>query len=611
MKRRAAVLLPASAALTIIAGLLLPEPLRGRVWLAGLVITGFPIVLGTLRGMLQRRFAADIVATLAIVAAVAFLQPFAGLVIVLMQSGGEALEAFAGGRASRAVRDLEAAAPRVAHRVTASGTIEDIPVADIEPGDHLLVRPGEKLPSDAVVLEGHSHVDTSSLTGEPVPETAIPGAVLPSGGVNGEGAITVRATARASESQYARIVELVRSAQASKAPIQRMADRYAIWFTPLTLAVCLVAWLVSHDPLRVLAVLVVATPCPLILATPVAIIGGINRAARKGILFRSGGALEQLAQVDTAVFDKTGTITIGRPAVSEVRPAGSWSADEVLRLAAAVERSSGHLLARSVVDAANRAGLVPPVATAVSDIAGRGVSGTVEGRTVTVGAAGWIAEQHPGASAELAALDGRPDRLAAAVVIDGAAGGFIDYADQLRPNIEDVLDRLPPLGIDRIVLLSGDASGVVRSVADAVGIEEAHGDLLPGDKVAAVERLQGERRRVLMVGDGVNDAPALSAADVGVALAGHGEGVTAEAADVVLLSDDLSLVPSAIETSRRTIRIARESIVVGLGLSAVAMGFAAAGHIAPAIGALLQEGIDVVVILNALRAAGDGGRPGS
>ena len=605
--RRAAVILPAAAALTIVAGWLLPDPLRGRVWLAGLVVTGLPIVLRTLRGILRGRFAADIVATLAIVAAVAFLQPFAGLVIVLMQSGGEALEAFAGGRASRAVRELEAAAPRVAHRLGVAGELEDIAVAEIEPGDELLVRPGEKRPCDAVVLDGHSHVDTSSLTGEPVPVTAVAGVELPSGGVNQDGALTVRATARAAESQYARIVELVRSAQASKAPIQRMADRYAVWFTPLTLLVCLVAWYLSRDPLRVLAVLVVATPCPLILATPVAIIGGINRAARKGILFRTGGALEQLAAVNTAAFDKTGTITVGRPAVSGIRPADGWSASEVLRLAAAVERASGHLLARSVVDAAAEAGVATARATAVSDAPGRGVSGSVEGRTVSVGAAAWIAERHPGAAAGLAALNGRGDRLSAAVAIDGAAGGFIDYDDRLRPNVGEVLARLPPLGVDRLVLVSGDAAAVVRRIGDAVGIPDAHGDLLPAQKVAVVDGLRAEGRRVLMVGDGVNDAPALTAAHVGVALAGHGEGITAEAADVVLLSDDLSLVPSAIETSRRTIRIARESIVVGLGLSAVAMGFAAAGYIAPAAGALLPEGIDVVVILNALRTAADRG----
>ena len=603
--RRAAVILPVAAALTIAAGWLLPDPLRGRVWLAGLVFTGFPIVFGTLRGLLHGRFAADVVATLAIVAAVVFVQPFAGLVIVLMQSGGEALEAFAGGRASRAVRELEAAAPRVAHRFDAAGELSDVAVAEIVPGDSLLVRPGDKLPCDAVVADGYSHVDTSSLTGEPVPVTAKAGVTLPSGAVNQDGALTVTATARADESQYARIVELVRSAQASQAPIQRLADRYAVWFTPLTLLVCLAAWLASHDPLRVLAVLVVATPCPLILATPVAIIGGINRAARGGILFRTGGALEQLARVDAVAFDKTGTITVGRPAVAGVRVADGWSADDVLRLAAAVEQSSGHLLARSVVDAAQAAGLSRATATAVTDAPGRGVSGTVDGRLVSVGAAAWIAERHPSAVAGLAELDGRSDRLAAAVAIDGAAAGFIDYADQLRPNIGEVLARLAALGVGRVLLISGDATGVVASVARAVGIRDARGDLLPADKVAVVEGLQTEGRRVLMVGDGVNDAPALAAAEVGVAMAGHGEGITAEAADVVLLSDDLSLVPSAVETSRRTIRIARESIVVGLGLSAVAMGFAAAGYIAPAVGALLQEGIDVVVILNALRTAAD------
>ena len=289
----------------------------------------------TVRGVFAGRFAADLVAMLAIVTALLLGEPLAGLIVVLMQTGGEALERYAQGRASAAVRELEAAAPRLAYRMV-GGTIEDVSAELIAVGDELLLRPGELLASDAVVLEGRSHVDASRLTGEPMPVSAHPGVRLLSGSLNIEGPLTVRATARASESQYARIVDLVRTAQESKSPLQRLADRYAAWFTPLTLAVCALAYILSGDPSRVLAVLVVATPCPLILATPVAVVGGINRAARQGIIFRNGTALEQLGRVDVAVFDKTGTLTIGRPRVDRVQTTPEFTAEELLRLAGSV-----------------------------------------------------------------------------------------------------------------------------------------------------------------------------------------------------------------------------------------------------------------------------------
>jgi cation transport ATPase len=332
------------------------------VWLAGLVVTGAPVVWRTVLETQRGRWATDVVAVLAIIAAVLLRQPIAGLVIVLMRSGGEALEQFAAGRASAALRELEEAAPRVAHRAGGAdpSTTEDIPVSSIGIGDILLVRPGEIVPSDCLVRDGRSLVDVARLTGEPAPIEAAVGTSLMSGSVNGDGVLTVTATARAEESQYARIVELVRSAQASKAPLARLADQYAVWFTPATLLVCLVTYLLTRDTTRVLAVLVVATPCPLILATPIAIMGGISRAARRQIIVRHGGALEALSVVDTAVFDKTGTLTIGKPEVSRALGTAAWTSDEVLRLAGAVEQGSSHLLARSLVDAAiSRCGPLP------------------------------------------------------------------------------------------------------------------------------------------------------------------------------------------------------------------------------------------------------------
>ncbi len=610
-----------------------------RVWLVGLLLAGAPAVWQTAREMLRGHFASDVVAMLAILAAVSLGEPVAGLVVVLMQTGGQALERYAEGRASAAVRALEAAAPRTAHRICATAgargaatpAVEDLPVDAVAVGDLLLVRPGELLPCDVVVTDGRSHVDTSRLTGEPVPVLAGPGTALSSGSANLEGALTVRATALARESQYARIVELVRTAQAGKAPLQRLADRYAVWFTPVTLVVCALAWLASGDATRVLAVLVVATPCPLILATPIAIIGGINRAAARQIVVRHGGALEQLAGVTTAVFDKTGTLTVGRPEVVRVEVAEGWTPAAVLRLAGAVEQRSGHLLARSTVSAAEatlaeatlaEAALAEatlaegtralPHAAAVEEIAGRGVGGVVEGRHVLVGARRFVLERLAGgvdAAAAVAALDARfaaDEGLRAYVAADGRVVGALAYADRLRPEAGAVIAAMRALGVRRTILLSGDHAPNVARVAAALGLTEARGDLLPADKVAAVRALRARGERVVMVGDGTNDAPALSGATVGIALAGsagHGGGITAEAADVVILADALDRVPEAIRISRRTLHVARQSLAAGLGLSAVAMVVAALGHVPPVGGALLQEVIDVAVILNALRAS--------
>jgi heavy metal translocating P-type ATPase len=562
------------------------------------------VVWSTLRGAAAGHLAADLVATFAIVGALLLGEPLAGLVVVLMQTGGEALERYAEGRASAAVRELEAAAPRTAHRLE-QGQAEDVPVDEVRPGDLILVRPGELIPCDLEVVGGSSSVDTSRITGEPMPVAARPGSRFPSGSLNLDGVLEARILAPAGESQYARIVELVRTAQASKSPLQRLADRYAVWFTPLALVVCGTAWAVSGDPVRALAVLVVATPCPLILATPVAIIGGINRAARHGIIYRHGGALEQLGQVKVAVFDKTGTLTVGHPEVAHIVPAPPFTASELLRLAAGVEQGSGHPLARTVVAAARARGLVPPETGGIVEAPGQGVGGRVDGREVAIGGWTYVTARHPGIGEDLRALRGSDGRAAlrAFVAVDGKAAGIIEYADRIRPELEGLVLRLRKLGLRRAVLLSGDDRANTDAVARAIGIEEAHGELLPEDKVAHVRRLEKAGEKVLMVGDGTNDAPALSSATVGVALASGGGGITAEAADVVLLADDPSRVVTAIAISRRTLHLARQSIWVGLGLSACAMAAASLGYVPPTLGALLQEVIDVGVILNALRAA--------
>lgn len=375
--------------------------------MAGLLIGGAPILWQSLRALVARRLASDLIASLAILGAVLFSQPLAGLIIVLMQSGGEALERYAEGRASDAVRALERRAPVRAHRQSERGT-EDIPVAEIVIGDELLVRPGELIPCDGVVTGGHSHLDTSSITGESLPVTALPGTRVASGYLNADGPLTIRATATARESQYARIVDLVRSAQASKAPIQRLADRYATWFTPLTLLACGLAYWISGDSSRVLAVLVVATPCPLILAAPVAILGGINRGASHGILFLHGSALEQLTRIDVVVFDKTGTLTIGEPQVARITVVPPFEEEAVLRWTAAVEQGSSHPLARTIVREAGTRGIELPETSALVETSGRGIAGTTEGHQVMVGSLASVREAVPASAPALERLV--PDR---------------------------------------------------------------------------------------------------------------------------------------------------------------------------------------------------------
>ena len=578
--------------------------LANRIWFAGLMFTGALPVWNTFREMLRGQFAADVVAVLAIIAAALLYQPFAGLVVVIMLTGGAALERYAEGRAGAAVAELEKAAPRQAHIRDADGAIRDVAAELVSVGDLLLVRPGELIPCDGEVTEGRSHVDSSAITGEPLAVPVSVGSKVVSGSANVDGPLTMRAEATAGESQYLRIVELVRNAQGSKAPLQRLADKAAVWFTPITLLICAVTYAITRDSDRVLSVLMVATPCPLILATPIAIIGGINRCARRQIIIRTGGALEALATVTTAVFDKTGTLTRGQPVVERVRPLDGFDASAVLRMAGAVDFGSGHQLARPLVKHAEAEGGALPDATNVTEVPGRGISGTVEGSNVRVGSLAWLRDAlPPDQMPALDTLDASGDGLRAYVSIDERPAGTIEFADSLRDGLPAFFRDLSSLGLTRTVMLSGDHTSNVAVVAKELGITDARGDLLPEQKVDVVREFQAGGEKVVMVGDGTNDAPALSTAEVGIALAGHGGGITAEAADIVLLVDEISRVVDAVRASRDTMRIAKQSIGVGLGLSAVGMVVAALGFLTPTMGALGQEVIDVAVILNALRAA--------
>ncbi|HXI65922.1 MAG TPA: heavy metal translocating P-type ATPase [Gemmatimonadales bacterium] len=589
------VLVGAGLVSGLVAQVAFPSSAAARwIFLATLLIGGGPLVVQTARGVLRGRFAADIVAMLAILTALVLGQYFAGAVIALMQSGGEALERYAMSRASSSLEALLARAPKIGRRVRA-GAVEEIAVDHIRVGDLLLIRPGDLVPVDGEVTDGTSAVDQSALTGEPIPLRAVQGTSLLSGSVNLDGALEMRALRPAEQSQYQQIVSMVERARREKPPIQRLADRFAVWFTPVTLAMCGVAWLVSGTATSVLAVLVVATPCPLILATPIAVIAGISRAADLGVIIKTGAAIEQLGRAGVVVFDKTGTLTLGHPMVTHVIASDGAAPDEVLRLAAAVEQLSSHHLGTAIVEAGQqRLGALPP-ATDFQETPGAGVFARVEGRGVAVGSARFLVGHG------VPVAETPDDRTTAYVAVDGRLVGTIEFADRLRHPVPSLMQRLAVLGVAETVMLTGDRASAAEIVAGQAGIRTVRANLLPADKVAAVEELKRRYGTVVMVGDGINDAPALAAATVGIAMGEHGTAVSAEAADIVLLVDDISRVGDAMTISRRMRRIVLQSIGVGLGLSFAFMIIATLGLLTPAVGALMQEALDAAVILNALR----------
>jgi heavy metal translocating P-type ATPase len=499
---------------------------------------------------------------------------------------------------------LLARVPRTAIRHRAGG-LEEVALDLIIPGDRLLIRQGDVVPADGVVASGLAVLDQSALTGEPIPVQQHAGDEVMSGSTNVGEAFDLTVSHRADESTYAGIVRLVDGAQRSKAPMSRLADRFAIVFLAITVLIAAVAWFFTGDPVRAVAVLVIATPCPLILAVPVAIVSGLSRAARHGILIKGGKAIEALARVNSLVLDKTGTLTDGRAKVVAVNVSADADPREVLRLAASLDQASKHIIAQTIVAEAQNRGLKLGIPSDVVETPGEGVRGLVEGRSVAIGGIKFVMSKLP---------QGRensynPERTAGAVIvaiaIDGRLAGEIRLADELRSGTHTLLQRLRMLGVQRIVLATGDRSEVADAITAGLGIDAVRSGLTPDQKVLVVlsERKNGP---VMMVGDGVNDAPALAAADVGVAMGARGTTASAEAADVVILVDHLDRIVPAMEIARRSRFIALEGVFAGMGLSLIGMVAAALGFLTPVEGALIQEAIDVVVILNALRALGDG-----
>ncbi len=535
----------------------------------------------------------DILAVAAIAATVVLGDYWAALVVVLMLMSGEALEDFASRRARNELEALMSRAPRLAHR-RSDGEIADIAVDDVVIDDLLLVKPGEAVPVDAVVTGDGAFFDESSISGESLPVWRPSGDAVFSGAVSTDEPVTVRATAVARDSQYQAIIALVRAAAGSKAPFVRLADRVAVPFTIAAFAIGILAWLISGEPARLAEVLVVATPCPLLIATPVAFIAGMSRAAARGVIIKDGGALEQLSRVRTAAFDKTGTITQGAPRVGRIDAAGMDEAS-VLRLAAGAEASSAHVLAHAIVAEADDRRLALPPAEDVTETVAQGLSATIEGASVLVGKLSFAA---PGSTAPWPAL--APGETAVHVGRNGVLVGRVSLTDAPRPESAASIAALTALGVRHIVMLTGDAAETAGRIADVVGIGEVRAGLLPADKVAAVRALGP--RPVMMVGDGVNDAPVLAVADVGVAMGARGASAASESADVVVLVDDLGRIPEVITIARRTVRIAYQSIGIGIGLSVALMLVATVGVLPAILGAALQELVDVITILNSLRA---------
>jgi heavy metal translocating P-type ATPase len=542
----------------------------------------------------------DVVAALSMSAALVFGETLAGNVVALMYAGGQLLETFAQGRARR---EMTALLGRVAHTAMRyrGQELEEVPISTIVPGDRLLIRKGETLPVDGHVAGSAAVLDLSALTGESMPQQVAPGGEGLSGATSVGSPFELVASRPAAQSTYAAIVRLVEGAQASKAPMVRLADRYAIWFLAFTVAVATAGWALTGDPIRALSVLVVATPCPLILAVPVAIISGISRVARIGVLVKGGGILETLARIEIAVLDKTGTLTHGQAAVSAIRATSGFAEDEVLRLAASLDQASGHVVAAALVAEATRRGLLLSVPNAVDETAGEGLTGRVDGRQISVGADAYVAGKLTVAPPAML-REGLPkDVMTVAVSSDGVLAGLIVLEDGLRDDAGQLLEALRSAGVRRIVLASGDRDEIAQSVGRRLGVDAAVGALDPQGKVAIIRR-EAATGPVMMVGDGVNDAPALAAADVGVAMGARGTAASSEAAGVVLLVDQLGPLAKAIVIAKRTRGIALQSVFAGLGLSVIAMMAAAFGYLSPVQGALIQEAIDVAVILNALRA---------
>jgi heavy metal translocating P-type ATPase len=588
---------------SILAGLVLDLTGKDTAahWVLGLsaAINLIPLIWGMIQDLRNGIYGVDILAATAIATSVILHEYWAGMVIVLMLTGGEALEDYAERRAKTELSSLLSRKPKKAHLIRGTQTI-DVNVKDIQAGNKLTILPGEVVPVDCVILEGTSSFDESSLTGESLPvEKGVDDELL-SGSVNIEGAITVKALRSAADSQYEQIIKLVRSAAASQAPFVRLADRYSIPFTAVSFIIGGAAWFISGQAVRFLEVLVVATPCPLILGAPIALISGMSRATKHGIIVKTGSAMERLAEVKTVAFDKTGTLTRGIPEVDSIKTYNKFNKNDVLGFAAALEQNSNHILATAIINAAVGQNIKLQKAKKVKELAGHGLNGRLGGHDVIIGRLSLLGDQN--VELPKAFNPNTFKHTTTFVAVDSKLAGAISFVDKIREEAKATLERLKKAGITHTLMVTGDNPVTAQNIAKQLGITDVQADSLPGDKIMAIEKVRD--RPVAFAGDGVNDAPVLTAADVGIALGARGSTAASESADVVVMMDDLSKVASSIEIAKRTFFIANQSILIGIALSLGLMAVFATGRFKPVYGAAIQELVDVTVIVNALRAHG-------
>jgi heavy metal translocating P-type ATPase len=566
-------------------------------WVLGIgaLVATIPLLIDMLNTLRGGHFGIDVLAATAIITSVILGQYWAAIVIVLMLTGGESLENYAERRAKKELTALLSHRPKIAHLLKGRKVV-DIKAADVHPNDKLNILPGEVVPVDAVIIEGTTSLDEASLTGESIPVTKSVGDTILSGSVNLDGVLTVKALHNAAESQYEQIIKLVRSATSGQSPFVRMADRYSVPFTTISFFIAGATWFATGEAIRFLEVLVVATPCPLLLGAPIAIISGMSRASKHGVIIKTGSALEQLAAVQTIAFDKTGTLTQGLPVVDSIKTYNSFSEDRVLQVAAALEQNSTHVLAAAILHEADKQKVIYRAAKQVKETSGHGLNGRLGGSTVLVGHAKLLQE----AGVELPTIKTIKSTVTY-VAIDGKLAGTITFKDEIRKESRSLIRRLRKAGVRKFALITGDNEASALSVAQELNIQDVYPDCLPAQKMQAIEEMTAP---VAFVGDGVNDAPVLTTADVGIALGARGSTAASETADVVIMMDDVSKVATSVEIAKRTLFIAKQSVLIGIFISLGLMAVFATGKFKPVQGAVIQEVVDVIVIINALRAHG-------
>ena len=562
----------------------------------GLVLGSIPLVIEFVKNILKKKYGVDIIALVAIVTAFLLHEYIAGSVIVLMLSGGEALEAFAAKRSTQELTKL----------LSLGEDLEDVSVDQVAINDHLVVKVGEIIPVDGVVIAGTSYVDESSITGESEPVLKDHGQIIFSGSVNQTAVLEIRATHSSSESQYQRIVALVKSAQEDRAPLARLADRYAIAFSVITFAISIAAWVFSGDPTRFLAVLVVATPCPLILAVPIALISGMSKSASRGVIVKNGGALETLGEAKGFVFDKTGTLTLGEPALQSITSLSTMSETDVVRIAASIDQLSMHVFARSLVRYATEQQIPFSFPETFSEVIGSGVEGIIDNQKYFFGKLSFLKEHGVPVSTEEESLhDASQQQGIISVYLSTQTSlvGKILFEDKIRPEIKEMFQEIQHHKIQEVHMLTGDRAAVAQHIAEELHITHVKAEMKPEDKLNEIKLLRERLHPIVMVGDGINDAPAMAAADVSIALAAYGSSASSEAGDIVITVNNMLRVHDVLHIAQRTMNIAKQSIYVGIGVSILLMLVASVGLIPPIVGAVLQEVLDVAVILNALRVS--------